>query len=172
MMMRDSRWLARLGVTGLVVLGGCAASYQMGGSQVSDAETSIILYPSGSTCEMTWKAPTIRGKSDKRLDFEVLNHCGATQTVMVGNFRPKDQASSSNNCDTAREGIEPIFKKDDPSTRTAMVPAGNLSVPMRRKIRLKFLKGSELPGTDPTLELDFDVCLNGAKADPRLIIER
>ena len=157
---------------GLVVLGGCAAHYQMGGSQVSDAETSIILYPGDSTCEMTWKAPTIRGKSDKRLDFEVLNHCGATQTVMVGNFRPKDQASSSNNCDTARVGIDPIFRDDSLPTRTAAVPAGNLSVPMRRKIRLKFLKASDLPGTDPTIEVDFDVCLNGAKADPRLIIER
>jgi hypothetical protein len=157
---------------GLVVLSGCAASYQMGGAQVSDAETSIILYPSDSTCEVTWKAPTIRGKSDKRLDFEVLNHCGATQTVVVGNFRPAGQASSATNCDTALEGSGAIFRDDSLATRTATVNAGNLSVPMRRKIRLKFLKASQLPGTDPTIELDFDVCLNGAKTDPRLIIER
>ena len=90
--------------------------------------------------------------------------------IVVGNFRPAGASGPDvTDCRTAMHGGAPaIFQQDDLRRRTADLDPGSPSDPNEEKINLKLKKSADLPAGN---EYDFDVCLNGKKADSRLIIE-
>jgi hypothetical protein len=135
-------------------------------------ETPIVLFPKGSACIISAKQPTVTAHADKWLQFEIVNYCEAAQAVVVGNFRTTQTPSSATNCDSPTQGEAPsVFQQDDLNRRTANLGAGNPGDPEDGDIRLKIKKDADLPGSGD-LTYYFDICLNGALADPELIVRR
>lgn len=139
------------------------------GPMAQDVETPIILFLEDSTCKVSAKQTQVTAHQDKWLEFEVVNYCDSPQVVMVGNFHdPKGASVPTTDCQNAGERI---FQQDDERRRTANLPAGSASDPEDGQIRLKIRKEADLPRPLP-LESAFDVCLNGVKADPVLVVRR
>lgn len=163
---------ACLGGIGVIAASACATVPKMGGMAARDVESPMILFPTESGgCALNAKEPSVTAHPDKRLDFEVASYCSSAQTVVVGNFRTAE-SPSADGCDNATYGGAPsVFQHDDLPRRTAQLGAGSPGHPTHAKIKLKIKKDADLPGEGP-LTYYFDVCLNGAKADPRLIVQR
>jgi hypothetical protein len=151
----------------------CATNPKMGEQTAQDVESPIILFPAASGCGLSAKEPSITAHPDKRLEFEVSNYCGEPQKLVVGNFRTVESPSPAPaDCNAPTHGGAPsVFQQDDLLRRTADLGGGSPGHPTHTKIKLKIKKNADLPGTDP-LTYYFDVCLNGVKADPRLIVQR
>lgn len=165
-----------LTVVGGIALGGLAAAcatHQMGAMGGRDVESPITLRPAPKTsdCTLSAKESFIVGNPDKWIRLKISNYCGQSQEVRVGNFRPAGTSGpDTTDCRSAMHGgAPPIFQQDDERRRTADLGPGSPSDPSEEKINLKLKKAADLPSGD---EYDFDVCLGGRKADPRLIIER
>jgi len=130
-----------------------------------DTETEVALYMPGAGGDCTLdKAQYVRTKKDKKVIWEIANHCpGADRIVTVGNFRKASGPSNANDC--SDPGADYPFKESDLSKRMATVPSdGN------RDIKLK-VKGRDELGEE-ALTVYFDICLDGRKADPELVIAR
>ena len=149
------------------------ATHQVGSMGARDVESPITLRPAPKTgdCTLTAKEPFIIGNPDKWVRLKIGNYCSRPQEIVVGNFRPAGASGPDvTDCRTAmHSGAPAIFQQDDLRRRTADLGPGSPSDPNEEKINLKLKKSADLPTGD---EYDFDVCLNGKKADPRLIIER
>jgi hypothetical protein len=160
------------GIAGGVFAASCA-THQVGTMGGRDIESPITLRPAPKTgdCTLSAKEPFIVGNPDKWIRLKVSNYCGQSQEVRVGNFRPTGTSGpDTTDCRSAMHGgARPIFQQDDERRRTADLGPGRPNNPDEEKINLKLRKAADLPSGD---EYDFDVCLGGRKADPRLIIER
>ena len=120
--------------------------------------------------------PSITSYQDKFLKFKVINYCEKQQVAMVGNFRTAGAPSANpDDCKKAMDSdsFAPIFQDDSEKKRTASPNAAESDGdPSDDTIKLKIRKTDDLPKVPGILEYDFDVCLGGKKADPRLVIER
>lgn len=173
--MAEKRLVCVLGVI-LFAAGSACAAQQMGMKGPRDVASPIILLPSGepAACTISFKQPSITSHADKWIDLDVISYCGSAQTVMVGNFRTDENPSGlPTNCTNAMypATTPSIFQQDDARRRTANLPAAAPGEAEDDNIKLKIKSGTELPGSG-TLTYYFDICLNGTKADPRLVIER
>lgn len=130
-----------------------------------DTETEVALYAPGGGGPCTLgKAPYVRAKKGKKVIWEIANHCeGADKVVSVGNFRAASGPSSARDCRDA--GADYPFTDADLAARTATVGAGR-----EGDIKLKVKGRGDLGETEMTVY--FDICLDGQKADPELMIER
>lgn len=144
----------------VLVFAGCSRFLTHG----NDAEATIVL--SGSPCTITAadKPTTTTVGKTKKVTWHVTNNCTGSQTVMLGNFRAPSGASAANCTEPTQGGASWPFKDQDAdaSQRTANVPetrTGDIT-----------LKEAKNPGTTK-LEYDYDVCLGGARKDPRLVID-
>lgn len=172
--MTEKRLASALAV--MVFAGAACATHQPTpgeGLGPADVDTPIVLFPQDSTCGLSAKQQTVTAHPDKWLKFEIVSYCGSKQVVVVGNFRTVETPSPAPaNCDNAMHGdAPPIFQQDDLRRRTAELDAGSPGDPEDEDIKLKLKKDADLPGKG-TLTYYFDVCLNGTKADPRLLVER
>ena len=130
-----------------------------------DTETEVALYTpgGGGPCGLA-KSPYVRAKKDKKVIWEIANHCeGGDKTVSVGNFRKASGPSSASDC--ADAGADYPFTDADLAARSATVGAGRDG-----DITLKVKGRGDLGGT--ALTVYFDICLDGRKSDPELMIER
>ena len=130
-----------------------------------DTETEVALYmpAAGGPCALG-KAQYVRTKKDKKVIWEIANHCeGADKIVSVGNFRKASGPSGATNCSDA--GADYPFTDAAFATRTATVASGS-----EGEIKLK-VKGRGDLGED-ALTVYFDICLDGQMTDPELMIMR
>ncbi len=130
-----------------------------------DTETDVSLYMpgAGGGCTLD-KAQYVRTKKGKKVVWEIANNCeGDDKVVIVGNFRKASGPSGANDCSDA--GADYPFTDASQAKRTATVAAGG-----NGDIELK-VKGRGDLG-ESALTLYFDICLDGQKADPELMIER
>lgn len=174
--MADKRLVCVLGAIVFAAGSACAAQQMGMKGQPRDVGTPIILLPSGepAACTITFKQPSITSHADKWIDFDVISYCDSAQTVMVGNFRTEENPSGApTNCTNAMypAATASIFRQDDAARRTANLAAAAPGETEDDDIRLKLKSSTELPGSG-TLTYFFDICLNGTKVDPRLVIER
>jgi len=130
-----------------------------------DTETEVTLYAPGAGGECTIaKAQYVRAKKGKKVMWEIANYCeGADRVVSVGNFRKASGPSSASDCSDA--GPDYPFTEAALSARMATVASGE-----DKDITLK-VKGRGDLGEN-ALTVYFDICLDGRKADPELMIER
>ncbi len=130
-----------------------------------DTETRVALYVPGAAGPCTLdKAQYVRTKKDKKVVWEIANDCdGADKVVTVGNFRKAAGPSSANDCTDA--GADYPFTDTALAKRTATVASGG-----KGDIKLKVRGRGDLG--ENALTLYFDICLDGQKADPELMIER
>jgi hypothetical protein len=156
-------------IAGGVVIGLAVAALLGAGlfgfNVMGDTETEVTLYAPGDGGPCTLgKAPYVRAKKGKKVIWEIVNHCeGADKVVSVGNFRKASGPSGANDCSDA--GADYPFKDAALSTRMATVASGGDG-----DITLK-VKGRGDLG-DEAMTVYFDICLDGRKADPELMIER
>lgn len=139
-----------------------------------DKQTEVTLSPRGAyggACELG-KATLVRVGKSRQLSWEIANYCtDREQVVSVGNFRKTPEPVQATNCDN----IGTDYPFEDTTGRSTTIAAatadkdGNVD-PESGRIKLK-VKGRNDLGETP-LTYYFDVCLNGTKADPVLVIER
>ena len=151
-------------VVGLIVAALLGAGL-FGVNWFGDTETDVALYTPGAGGPCTLgKAQYVRTEKGKRVIWEIANHCeGADKVVTVGNFRQAAGPSSANDCRDA--GSDYPFTDADLARRTATVSSGG-----EGDISLK-VKGRGDLG-EAALTVYFDICLDGRKTDPELMIER
>jgi hypothetical protein len=156
-------------IAGGVVVGFAAAALIGVGLFGQDAwgntRTDVALYTpgTGGPCTID-KAQYVRAQKGRNVTWEIANHCeGADRVVTVGNFRTASGPSSASDC--ASPGADYPFTDAALAKRTATVASGG-----DRKIKLT-VKGRGDLG-DQALTVYFDLCLDGQKADPELMIER
>lgn len=156
-------------IAGGVVVGVAAAALLGAGlfgvNLVGDTETGVTLYaPGGSGPCTLGKAQYVRTKKGKKVHWEIANHCdGADRIVTVGNFRKAAGPSSANDCSDA--GPDYPFTDADLARRTASVASdGEAAITLKVKDRGAL--------GEAAMTLYFDICLDGRKTDPELMIER
>jgi hypothetical protein len=136
-------------------------------------DTEVTLSAVNGSCTLG-KATHVRVKQDKQLEWDIANFCtDGSKTVMVGNFRRTAGPSGAADCKAA--GPDYPFTDAAEAARTSTVdPAARKNDgrvrPARGDIRLKVLKLLG-PGENDRLYY-FDICLDGAKADPEVMVER
>ena len=174
MTQREIKTMATGGAIGFVlgtVLGIGIAGNPFGG----DKTTEVTLSPIGpnGACVLG-KSTQVRVGKSKQLTWEIENYCtDGAKLVSVGNFR-RDQAPVAAP-DCADAGPDYPFSDANLATRTSKLePAeaeGDGDVdPTEGRIKLKVKGRNELG--DEELIYHFDVCLDGRKVDPMLVIER
>lgn len=143
-----------------------------------NTRSTITLRPDGpsSSCIVTGKETEITVGKNKKLTWNVVNHCPQIQTVSVGNFRAATEVSVANDCASPVLGTTPYpFTKDTLADRQVEIPARPATNPNpgQKKLELK-VKPRDGDNGLPDRELIyvFDICLEGRKADPRLVVER
>jgi hypothetical protein len=170
---RDVALLASGVIVGAAVAG--AIGFGLDWNLFGDTTTAIDLRVDSGACTVTGKQTEVQVKKNRKLTFRVKNHCDATVTVAVGNFRTS-VAAANTDCQNATEGgATSPFTQDDEARRTAEdIGPGSDDDPTEKKIELKVKKREEL-GNDQ-LTYYFGICLGKRPdqrvVDPRLIIER
>lgn len=143
-----------------------------------NTRSTITLRPQGpnSSCIITGKETEISVGKNKKLTWEVVNHCPTIQTVGVGNLRAPTDISIANDCAAAVHGtVVSPFREDTLADRQVEVPAKPAldRRPGAKKLELKVKpKNGDNGLPDEELTYIFDICLEGRKADPRLIVTR
>ncbi|MEX2272201.1 MAG: hypothetical protein WD690_12045 [Vicinamibacterales bacterium] len=156
---------AVIGIALGAVLGAGVLGMNFGG----DTETDVTVSVFDGKCTLG-KADRVVVKRDKQLIWEIENYCiDGPKTVMVGNFQ-KQGPSTGTNC--SNPGPDYPFTDASEDARTETVKAGqqkgNLSIdPSDGKIKLKAKDGDAVLG-----KYYFDICLDGQKVDPELMMER
>ena len=148
---------------GAIALAGCGGG-EKGIDGRGGPDAQMVLTDSGGTCRWLIKQDTIiqRGKS---FTLHLKNRCASDVTVDLGNFRTTSTTAKTD-CASAVDGIQSWpFSDDqnDPSKRRETVRAGQGG-----NIVLHDAKHGQGPGLD---EYFYDACINGARVDPRLVIE-
>lgn len=163
-------------LTGLAAVAAAAAcaTHQIG-TMDFDVETPITIRKTATEpkrCAVSSKEGVVRVHKDKWLELKFSNYCDEGVTAAVGNFRtaqnpPGLPADCSN---PYFGGATPIFRESDPSDFKTMIDSGDPSHAKTKKIKLKVKNRGEL-GNDELIYY-YDVCIDGAKHDPQLVIER
>ena len=161
------------GVVVGVVLGAVLGIGFLGKDVFGNTNTEVTLSMVDGACTLG-KATQIRMHKGKQLKWEIENYCPeATRTVTVGNFRTTSAASAAGDCQAAG----PDYPFDDAAlaARTGTLeparPKSNGGVdPSEGRIQLQAKSRDDL-GEDELIYY-FDICLDGAKADPMLVFER
>ena len=106
----------------------------------------------------------------------MVNHCPRVQTLAVGNFRDPTEVSVVNDCAAPVLGNVPSpFRQDALADRQVEIPARPPTNPRPGEKKLELnVKPRNGDGGLPDRELTyiFDICLEGRKVDPRLIVQR
>jgi hypothetical protein len=143
-----------------------------------NTSSTITLRPEGQdgACVITGKETEITVGKNKKLTWKVVNHCPRVQTLAVGNFRDPTEVSVVNDCAAPVLGNVPSpFRQDALADRQVEIPARPPTNPRpgEKKLELK-VKPRNGDGGLPDRELTyiFDICLEGRKVDPRLIVQR
>jgi hypothetical protein len=126
--------------------------------------TELKLEMSGSACAITTPIndKDVTVKKNKKITWEVENACSTDQFVSVGNVRAKAEPNGVNNCNAGVPEPTWPFKAQDQARRAVYVPAGKTE-----KIELKEAKNDS--GKQDVYY--FDICVGGAKKDPRLVVD-
>ena len=140
-----------------------------------DRKTDVILsgIGTGGACELG-KSSQVRVRKGKQLSWEIENYCtDGAKLVAVGNFRKDPALAVPQDC--AEPGADYPFTDGNVATRTARLEAAEVEGdgeidPTDARIKLKAKGRNELGDTE--LVYYFDVCLDGRKIDPKLVIER
>lgn len=138
-----------------------------------DVRTDVTLSTFDGTCTLG-KATLVRAKKGKQVIWRIANYCAdAAKTVTVGNFRRTDGSSGPADC--SAPGADYPFTDASLAARTGTVdPAeqdddGSYD-PSDGRIALKMKDRGDLG--DEELTYHFDICLDGARSDPMLAVER
>ena len=161
------------GLTAGIAAAACA-THQFG-TMDFDVETPITIRKASTEpkrCVVSSKESEVRVHKDKWLELKFSNYCDEGVTAAVGNFRTAENppglpADCSN---PYFGGATPIFRESDPADFKTMIDSGDPSHPRTKKVKLKVKSRGEI-GNDQ-LTYYYDVCIDGAKHDPRLVIER
>lgn len=151
-----------------VIAAGLGAAFGGGLFGSGDTETGVTLSAVNGTCTIG-KANIVVVRKDKQLVFELENYCtDGPKTVAVGNFQ-KNAPSTATNCSQA--GSDYPFTDSSEAARKKEVDAAKRGSdqsidPSDAKFKLK-AQGESFAGT-----YYFDICLDGTKVDPMLIVER
>ena len=105
---------------------------------------------------------TLLGNSETKITWEIENECTESKTVRIGNFRT---AATGGPNDCSVEGSEWPFGEDDDKPLSAR--EREVGPNQSKKIKQRTAINN---GTTP-LEYYFDVCVGGAKVDPKLIVD-
>jgi hypothetical protein len=145
-----------------------------------NTSSTITLRPEGQdgACAITGKETEITVGKNKKLTWKVVNHCPRVQTLAVGNFRDPNEVSVS----VVDQCADPVlgkalspFRQDALADRQVEIPARPPTNPRpgEKKLELK-VKPRNGDGGLPDRELTyiFDICLEGKRVDPRLIVQR
>lgn len=133
-----------------------------------DTRVTLSLDASGA-CTLG-KETKVRARMSENMTWKIENYCpGEQRTVAVGNFRLSQGPPTPANCTAA--GADYPFAA---GARDVVVDPGDASgrnvKPAKAKLTLKALGPNEL-GEAPRVYF-FDICLDGTKADPELMMER
>lgn len=131
----------------------------LGYTLLGNSETKITL--SGNPCTLTKEDP-VNVKKGKKITWEIDNQCASAQTVRIGNFRA---AATGGPNDCSVEGSDwPFGKAEDKP-----LPARERTVNSGESKKIK--QRTAINNTGSPLTFYFDVCLGGARVDPRLIVD-
>ena len=141
-----------------------------------DKKTEVTWSPVGpSGACVLGKSTHVRVGKGRQLSWEIKNYCtDGAKIVSVGNFRRSGTAATTDDC--ADAGAD--FPFSDPTTlatRTSTLEAAEAESngevdPTEGRIKLKVKGRPDLGDTE--LVYQFDICLDGRKVDPMLVVER
>lgn len=172
MTQRDAAKIAggvAIGIAVAVLLGVGVFGVNLSG----DTKTDVTLSTIEGACVLG-KATHVRVHKGKQLIWEIENHCpGASRTISVGNFRVASGPSTANDCSNA--GPDYPFADSDFTKRSSTVDAATQKSngsykSSDGKIKIKAKGRGDLGESEMTYY--FDICLDGTKADPTLVMER
>ena len=162
-------------LTGLAAVAAAAAcaTHQIG-TMDFDVESPITIRKTATEpkrCAVSSKEPVVRVHKDKWLELKFSNYCDE-------GVRPSSETSGPPRIrrDYRRTAAirtwwrPPIFRESDPSDFKTMIDSGDPSHAKTKKIKLKVKNRGDL-GNDELIYY-YDVCIDGTKHDPQLVIER
>lgn len=165
LMARRERLMLMGGLIGGILVGVIAGAALFETDLFGNTTTRVTLRPeTGKDC-VIGKETRIEVTQGKRLTWKISNQCAARQAVMVGNFRTEeDPGDLPADCRQATfGGAEYPFTESSEEARSRQVGTAD-SAPIKLKARSDLGEGERL--------YFFDICVNGAKQDPRLIVQR
>ena len=134
-----------------------------GGLAAGDKDTEIQL--SGNPCAVASKEAEFHVGKGKKVKWTITNGCDGqdSQIIVIGNFR-ENEGTTVNNCLAGVTEREWPFNPEDQSLKTVYVAKGGTAV-----IDLKGAKNTKTGNT--AQPYFFDICIEGKKADPKMIVD-